>query len=47
MSPWPWQSDLEDIKERYYQLYSQTLYNAVSTKTQGDYSTLLLAVIDK
>ncbi|WAR20620.1 ANX13-like protein [Mya arenaria] len=39
--------DLEDIKARYMELYSQSLYDAVNSKCQGEYKNLLLAIIDK
>ncbi|XP_053404573.1 uncharacterized protein LOC123536677 isoform X2 [Mercenaria mercenaria] len=38
--------DLEDIKLRYYELYSRTLYDAVNAQCQGDYKAMLLAVIN-
>ncbi|XP_060594031.1 uncharacterized protein LOC132748437 isoform X2 [Ruditapes philippinarum] len=38
--------DLEDIKMRYYELYSRTLYDAVNSQCQGDYKAMLLAVIN-
>lgn len=39
--------DLEDIKQCYYEKYSQNLYDAVNSKCSGEYKNMLLAVIDK